>query len=228
MASPSEILAAGGILRAPEVVAAAQQAGLELASAATLLQMESGGGRNIYGHDDVPTGGAYVKGGEVTEANYRAYLAAVRAGKAGRQGVGPCQLTWSGYQDQADRLGGCWRWEINLRVGFTTLAALQGTHGRLEGFRAYNGTGAQARAYAAKATSRRDQWLASLRDAARPTLRQGDRGVDVERLQKALKVEPVSGWFGPLTVAAVRRFQAGHQLIVDGIAGPATWAVLDR
>jgi peptidoglycan hydrolase-like protein with peptidoglycan-binding domain len=113
-------------------------------------------------------------------------------------------------------------------VGFTTLAALQGTHGRLEGFRAYNGTGAAGAGVRGQGDRRRDQWLASLRDAARPTLRQGDRGVDVERLQRALKVEPVSGWYGPLTVAAVRRFQAGHQLVVDGIAGPATWAELDR
>ena len=56
------VLGRGGILRAAEVV--------DLAAAATLLAVESGGGRNVWGSDGVSTGGIYVKGSEVTQAAY--------------------------------------------------------------------------------------------------------------------------------------------------------------
>jgi peptidoglycan hydrolase-like protein with peptidoglycan-binding domain len=35
------------------------------------------------------------------------------------------------------------------------------------------------------------------------------------------------GVFGPLTEAAVRRFQRDHGLVPDGIVGPKTWAALN-
>lgn len=34
------------------------------------------------------------------------------------QGVGPMQLTWYEFQDDADERGGCWRPTKNMRVGF--------------------------------------------------------------------------------------------------------------
>src|SRR5579871_6407153 len=39
---------------------------------------------------------------------------------------------------------------------------------------------------------------------------------------------PVDGRYGPLTRAAVERFQSGHGLVVDGIAGPVTLAALEH
>jgi peptidoglycan hydrolase-like protein with peptidoglycan-binding domain len=56
-------------------------------------------------------------------------------------------------------------------------------------------------------------------------MRRGDRGADVVALQTALSVRP-DGDFGPATEAAVRLFQADRGLVVDGIAGAMTLAVL--
>ena len=58
-------------------------------------------------------------------------------------------------------------------------------------------------------------------------LRRGSRGPDVAALQGALRV-PADGAFGPFTEAALRRFQRARGLAPDGIAGPRTWAALER
>ncbi len=39
---------------------------------------------------------------------------------------------------------------------------------------------------------------------------------------------PADGAMGPLTAKAVREFQADHGLVIDGVAGPRSWASLDR
>jgi len=63
------------------------------------------------------------------------------------------------------------------------------------------------------------------------TLRKGDRGEGVKRLQSALEQSgfspgAIDGIFGGGTEAAVRAFQAGRNLLVDGIAGPRTLRAL--
>src|SRR5205823_10530697 len=47
----------------------------------------------------------------------------------------------------------------------------------------------------------------------------------VMQLQRRLGVV-ADGEFGPITLGAVKRFQASHGLVVDGIVGPATHAAL--
>jgi peptidoglycan hydrolase-like protein with peptidoglycan-binding domain len=229
VSSAVEILAAGNIVDPASVIRIAAAADLELAAAATLLQMESAGGKNIWGHDAVDTGGAYVKGSAVTREAYTAYLA-IR-GRLGAQGVGPCQLTWGGFQDRADRLGGCWRWDVNCRVGFEVLADLIRRHGTQVGFQRYNGSGPAAVAYGQKALRLYDGWRAKLGDTpggepARgpwPTIRRGDTGTAVGVIQRFLGVHPVSEFFGPLTEAAVKKYQAMRGLEPDGVVGRLTW-----
>lgn len=58
----------------------------------------------------------------------------------------------------------------------------------------------------------------------RPTLRRGSIGPFVAELQQHLGLPDTDGLFGPMTEAAVRRFQRLNQLVPDGIVGPKTWA----
>lgn len=52
-------------------------------------------------------------------------------------------------------------------------------------------------------------------------LKRGDRGPAVETLQRALEIG-ADGVFGKLTARAVRQFQRGKGLTVDGVVGPQT------
>ena len=122
-------LQAGGIKEPETAIAEARNAGLELAYACALLEKESGGGANVFGHDR-DRNGRYIfpaRDGAVpvTEELYRQYKRRRGArGEGGMQGVGPTQLTWWEFQDEADREGGCWKPAVNMRVGFRHLAEL--------------------------------------------------------------------------------------------------------
>jgi peptidoglycan hydrolase-like protein with peptidoglycan-binding domain len=48
----------------------------------------------------------------------------------------------------------------------------------------------------------------------------------VVALQKALRVTPASGWFGPRTRTAVIDFQRRHRLPVTGVVESRTWKAL--
>lgn len=64
------------------------------------------------------------------------------------------------------------------------------------------------------------------------TLRKGDRGTDVEEVQRILNQDSrydglkVDGIFGRDTEASVRAFQSDNSLTPDGIVGAKTWAML--
>ena len=250
MPSLAEILNAGGILRAAEVVEIAQAAKLDIAAAATLLAKESCGGANVWGHDPVPTAGTYTPGGPVTRDNYRAYRDAILTGKAGRQGCGPTQLTFGPLQARADDLGGCWDWRANCRIGFEHLAQLIRTHGGRDGYRRYNGSGAAAERYADDAMARLQVWqrriavspLAPSGADTLPTLTYGMRGSDsVTHLQTFLREHyplyagtlPSTGNYLDQTATVVREFQARARVTnADGstpdgrTCGPRTNAAL--
>jgi peptidoglycan hydrolase-like protein with peptidoglycan-binding domain len=64
-----------------------------------------------------------------------------------------------------------------------------------------------------------------------PTIAPGATGDAVRRLQRALRRTPdldlsIDGVFGPKTETAVKGFQQGAGLVVDGIVGPLTWGAL--
>jgi peptidoglycan hydrolase-like protein with peptidoglycan-binding domain len=58
------------------------------------------------------------------------------------------------------------------------------------------------------------------------TLSYGATGAAVTALQRALRVSPVSGWFGPVTRAAVTAFQTRAHLRATGVVDAATWRAL--
>ena len=192
--TPADVLTAHGILRAPEVVELAAATGLDLAAAAVLLAKESGGGRNVWGHDAVPTGGCYTPGEVVTRADYLAYRAAVLVGRAGRQGVGPCQLTNSDLQTAADKVGGCWDWRANCRVGFAHLAFLTRRYGARDGWRRYNGSGPAAERYADDAMTRLGQWRTWLADTPEEDVTLDE--ADVQRIADAVVNRMITNAFG--------------------------------
>ncbi|MBD1379240.1 peptidoglycan recognition protein family protein [Metabacillus arenae] len=53
-------------------------------------------------------------------------------------------------------------------------------------------------------------------------IKRGSRGKDVERVQRAVGVNP-DGVFGKLTESAVKEYQHRHGLTVDGLVGKNTW-----
>jgi len=62
---------------------------------------------------------------------------------------------------------------------------------------------------------------------ARATVRRGDTGDSVKKLQTMLDLK-VDGSFGPRTEAAVRAVQRSLNMVPDGIVGPKTWEALDK
>jgi hypothetical protein len=129
---------------------AARSADIPLYVGCAFLKQESGGGRNVFGHDPSIYSGA----GKVTKEKYLRYKAE-RKRTGQMQGVGPMQLTWHTFQDRADRLGGAWRPYVNMLVGFRHIADLHQQNGSwYAAARAYNGSGPMAERYAAEMSHR--------------------------------------------------------------------------
>jgi peptidoglycan hydrolase-like protein with peptidoglycan-binding domain len=72
---------------------------------------------------------------------------------------------------------------------------------------------------------------AMVSNPGQPAIGPGATGDVVRRLQRALRRTPdlgikVDGIFGPQLEAAVKSFQEGAGLVIDGIVGPLTWNAL--
>ena len=64
--------------------------------------------------------------------------------------------------------------------------------------------------------------------AVRPVLGVGMSSVYVKAVQQKLHVTPASGYFGPITKAAVVKVQRAAHLPPTGIVDARTWAAIDR
>jgi hypothetical protein len=135
------------------IVLECRRANIPVSLGFAFIEQESGF-RNVFGHDPVAN---TVKGGKVTRSRYREYLRQRKAGR-GMQGVGPAQLTWYEFQDQADALGGCWVPRHNIRVGFALVASLVKQHGMAKGIEKYNGSGPAAVASSKRVQARQKKW----------------------------------------------------------------------
>lgn len=136
------------------IISEARRAGLPLSLALALVEQESEF-RNVFGHDD----SIYKGAGRVTPLKYRRYKQRRGAhGEGGMQGVGPCQLTFWTFQDDADKAGGCWRPSRNMRVAFSHLRTLTHEMGEHAGIAAYNGSGTFAERYAREVLAKEKRW----------------------------------------------------------------------
>jgi murein L,D-transpeptidase YcbB/YkuD len=163
--------------------------------------------------------------------------AQVRAAEALDQRAARQATSWGAFQV----MGFNWQ-DLRYASVDELVAAMQTEHGQLDAFarfieanpalraslaigawrdveNRYNGGGFNG-AYAAKLEAAAARYAGGA--AAMPrALRLGDSGDDVVALQRALCVI-ADGSFGPATDATVRRLQAQHRLVVDGIVGRMT------
>lgn len=133
---------------------------------------------------------------------------------------------------------------VDGRYGAGTVAAVAGLR-RSQGLPDGNGMDAAAwrallEVVAGAPTSAGSSAPSSPRTSPKPTspkaseltrysgqvLSYGSRGPAVTALQRALKVTPVSGWFGPVTRSAVSAFQTSKGLPATGVVAAATWRAL--
>jgi hypothetical protein len=136
------------------IVHHARKFGVPISLAFALIDHESDF-RKVFGHDPTIFSGA----GEVTKAKYLDYRAQRRAsGNRKMQGVGEGQLTWWETQDRADRHGGCWTADANVKVALMTLAANIKRHGYPVGVARYNGSGADADRYSREVRAEARVW----------------------------------------------------------------------
>jgi peptidoglycan hydrolase-like protein with peptidoglycan-binding domain len=77
------------------------------------------------------------------------------------------------------------------------------------------------------------QWGLFPLDVHKATIQLNSNGDLVRYLQGVLtkaKIysSAIDGFFGNVTLQAVKAFQANKGLIVDGVVGPQTWAAIDK
>ncbi len=150
------------------IVREAKRHRLPVVLVCAVVEQESGF-RNVFGHDRVanPIKSPPMGVLEVTKERYEEYLRHRRRGE-GAQGVGPMQLTSPHLQDQADKLGGCWKPAANLRVGCEYLADRIKRFGQARGVQAYNGAAGNAYATSVFALQRKRRLERRRAEEARP------------------------------------------------------------
>ena len=98
------------------------------------LQEQESEGRNIFGADV----GAPFAHLPVTKERVMELVAHVRAGGTSN-GVGPLQLTFLPFIEEANRDGGAWKPSVNIATGLGIIAGHIEQHGVRGGLATYNG-----------------------------------------------------------------------------------------
>jgi len=98
------------------------------------LQEQESNGRNIFGADQ----NAPFTHQPVTKERVLELVAHVRAGGISN-GVGPLQLTFLPFIEEANRDGGAWKPSVNIATGLGIIAADVKKHGVRGGLATYNG-----------------------------------------------------------------------------------------
>lgn len=153
------IMRAHGLTNCKAIILARVKVDIPLPQACALMSMESGGA-NIYGHD---AGGAMSVPGRnvlVTEVNFKTFRHLVLDLHHTSNGVGPCQITWSGYFPDMESKGlKPWVAYDNMRYGFEILKSHHATSGSWQSAAAqYNGSGPAAAAYGRTYMERLAMW----------------------------------------------------------------------
>lgn len=144
-----------GVKRPQMVLSEARRARLRPQYALAMLENETGvPQRNIFGCDYGARSSAPWCHQKVTRARVLSLLA-----QNLNNGVGWTQLTYRPFVDEAERHGGAHKPRYQMRVGFRVLKDNIDREGSVwSGFRAYNGTGSAAEAYANRALSNAAKW----------------------------------------------------------------------
>lgn len=119
---------------------------------------------NIFGHDKKKNGRIsgipeHWAGSKVTRFKYMYYKARRRI--MGNQGVGPMQLTFPVFQDEADADGGCWKSDVNIATAAGIIKDIYNHHGNWPVVYAIWNAGelnAKGRIYAAEVEARQRRW----------------------------------------------------------------------
>lgn len=98
------------------------------------LQEQESAGRNIFGADT----NAPFPHLPVTRARVLKLVDLVHAGSISN-GVGPMQLTFIGFIEEANRDGGAWNPAVNIATGLGIIAGHVKDHGMRDGLATYNG-----------------------------------------------------------------------------------------
>lgn len=155
-------LRANGVKNALRIVIECRHrhAGVIPVSLGVALQDQESEGRNIFGAD----AGAPFPHMPVTEARVRKLVEHVHAGGVSN-GVGPLQLTFIGFIEEANRDGGAWVPAVNIATGLGIIAGHVKQHGVRGGLAAYNAgspRSAQGQRYAGEVMGRQERFHALL------------------------------------------------------------------